>query len=90
MNNDFYSMPCPMQSSTGKNGKSESSSNGSNSICISKHFTGGVVPDLLLFQPDFLDNKEEWPFFRGDYEYVIDICAAYVFLSNAVNELVNK
>jgi hypothetical protein len=51
---------------------------------------GGVVPGLLLFQPDFLENKEDWPFFWGENEYVIDICAAYVFLSNAVNELVKK
>jgi hypothetical protein len=49
-----------------------------------------VVPGLLLFQPDFLENKEDWPFFWGENEYVIDICAAYVFLSNAVNEMVSK
>jgi len=23
-------------------------------------FVGGVVPGLLLFQPDFLENKEDW------------------------------
>jgi endoglucanase len=51
---------------------------------------GGVVPGLLLFQPDFLENKEDWPFFWGENEYIIDICAAYVFLSNAVNEMVSK
>jgi hypothetical protein len=51
---------------------------------------GGVVPGLLLFQPDFLENKEDWPFFWGENEYVIDICAAYIFLSNAVNEMVSK
>ena len=51
---------------------------------------GGVVPGLLMFQPDFLENKEDWPFFWGENEYVIDICAEYVFLSNAVNEMVNK
>ena len=48
---------------------------------------GGVVPGLLLFQPDFLENKEDWPFFWGENEYVIDIGAAYVFLSNAVNDM---
>jgi endoglucanase len=50
---------------------------------------GGIVPGLLLFKPDFLENKEDWPFFWGENEYVINICAAYVFLSNAVNEMVN-
>jgi endoglucanase len=51
---------------------------------------GGVVPGLLLFKPDFLENKEDWPFFWGENEYVIDICSAYIFLSNAVNEMVNR
>lgn len=51
---------------------------------------GGVVPGLLLFQPDFLENKEDWPFFWGENEYVISICSEYVFLSNAVNEMVSK
>jgi endoglucanase len=51
---------------------------------------GGIVPGLLLFQPDFLENKEDWPFFWGENEYVIDIGASYIFLSNAVNELLNN
>jgi hypothetical protein len=51
---------------------------------------GGVAPGLLLFQPDFLENKEDWPFFWGENEYVIDICSAYIFLSNAVNEMNKK
>lgn len=48
---------------------------------------GGVVPGLILLQPDFLENKEDWPFFWGQNECVIDGCAAYIFLSNAVNDL---
>jgi endoglucanase len=51
---------------------------------------GGVVPGLLLFKPDFFENKEDWPFFWGENEYVIDICAEYIFLSNAVNEMSGK
>ncbi len=51
---------------------------------------GGVVPGLLLFKPDFLENKEDWPFFWGENEYVINICSEYIFLSNAVDELVNE
>ncbi len=48
---------------------------------------GGVVPGLLMFQPDFLENKEDWPFFWGENEYVMDIGAAYVFLVNAAQQL---
>ena len=48
---------------------------------------GGVVPGVLVLKPDFPENKEDWPFLWGENEYVIDICAAYIFLANAVQEL---
>lgn len=51
---------------------------------------GGVVPGLLILKPDFLENKEDWPFLWGENEYVIDIGASYIFLSAAVNELINE
>ena len=51
---------------------------------------GGVVPGVLLLKPDFLENKEDWPFLWGENECVIDICADYIFLANAVNDLLNK
>jgi endoglucanase len=51
---------------------------------------GGVVPGVLLLKPDFLENKEDWPFLWAENECVIDICAAYIFLANAVNYLVNE
>jgi hypothetical protein len=38
----------------------------------------------------FPENKDDWPFFWGENECVIDICAAYVFLSNAAIELAKK
>jgi hypothetical protein len=51
---------------------------------------GGVVPGVLILKPDFPENKEDWPFLWGENEVVIDICADYIFLSNAVNDLLNK
>jgi endoglucanase len=51
---------------------------------------GGVVPGVLFLKPDFLENKDDWPFLWGENEVVIDICADYIFLANAVNELVNS
>jgi hypothetical protein len=50
---------------------------------------GGVVPGVLLLKPDFLENKEDWPFLWGENECVIDICADYIFLANAAKELLN-
>jgi endoglucanase len=51
---------------------------------------GGVVPGVLVLKPDFPENKEDWPFLWGENEVVIDICADYIFLTNAVDELLNK
>jgi endoglucanase len=48
---------------------------------------GGVVPGLLLMKPDFPENKENWPFFWGENEYIVDIAASYIYLVNAANEL---
>ena len=48
---------------------------------------GGIVPGVLILNPDFPENKEDWPFFWGENEYIIDIGAAYIYLANAVNEL---
>jgi hypothetical protein len=51
---------------------------------------GGIVPGLLLLKPDFLENKDDWPFLWGENECVIDGGAWYVFLANAVNEITNE
>jgi hypothetical protein len=51
---------------------------------------GGVVPGVLVLKPDFPENKEDWPFLWGENEYVIDICANYIFLANAANDLPGK
>lgn len=51
---------------------------------------GGVVPGLLMLEPDFLENKDDWPFFWGENECVINIAGEYIFLSNAVKDLLNE
>jgi hypothetical protein len=50
---------------------------------------GGVVPGVLIIQPDFPENKEDWPFLWGENEYVIGVCAEYLFLVHAANDLLN-
>ncbi|WP_084157379.1 glycoside hydrolase family 9 protein [Flavobacterium denitrificans] len=51
---------------------------------------GGVVPGLIFLKPDYLENKDDWPFFWGENECIIDGGAWYVFLANAVNDLANE
>ena len=50
---------------------------------------GGIVPGVLILKPDFPENKEDWPFLWGENEYVISLGATYLFLVNAVLELVS-
>jgi endoglucanase len=50
---------------------------------------GGIVPGVLILQPDFPEHKEDWPFLWGENEYVVNLGASYIFLVNAVNDLLN-
>jgi endoglucanase len=51
---------------------------------------GGVVPGVLFLKPDFLENKEDWPFLWGENECVIDICAEYILLAHAQETLLDE
>ena len=51
---------------------------------------GGVVPGVLVLKPDFPENKDDWPFLWGENEYVVDICAHWIFLANAAHALLGK
>ncbi|WP_188149513.1 glycoside hydrolase family 9 protein [Teredinibacter waterburyi] len=50
---------------------------------------GGIVPGVLILKPDYPENKEDWPFFWGENEYVVNLGAAYIYLVNAVESLLN-
>jgi endoglucanase len=50
---------------------------------------GGIVPGVLILKPDFPENKEDWPFLWGENEYVISVGSTYIYLVNAVNDLLN-
>ena len=51
---------------------------------------GDVVPGVLVLQPDFPENQENWPFIWDENECVRDICADYILLSNVVTDLLNN
>ncbi len=44
---------------------------------------GGVVPGVLLLKPDYPENRDDWPFFWGENEYVVPEGAMYITLANA-------
>ncbi|WP_448659932.1 glycoside hydrolase family 9 protein [Sphingomonas sp. CJ99] len=54
------------------------------------YIAGGVVPGILMLKPDFPENKEDWPFFWGENEYVVNLGPAFIQLANAANELAGK
>ncbi|MEJ2196775.1 MAG: hypothetical protein P8X73_18220 [Ignavibacteriaceae bacterium] len=49
---------------------------------------GGIVPGILVLKPDFPENKDDWPFLWGENEVTIGGSADYIFLANAVKELI--
>ncbi|WP_167619178.1 glycoside hydrolase family 9 protein [Maribellus sediminis] len=51
---------------------------------------GGLVPGLMLLKPDFLENKDDWPFLWGENEVTIGGSAEYIVLANAILDLVNE
>lgn len=51
---------------------------------------GGVVPGVLILQPDFPENKEDWPFLWGENEYVISVGSSYLYLVHAVQGLLDR
>jgi endoglucanase len=48
---------------------------------------GGVVPGALILKPDFPENKEDWPFFWGENEYVVNEGASWIALVHAAAAL---
>lgn len=51
---------------------------------------GGVVPGILILKPDFPENMDAWPFLWGENESVVGICGDYIFLANAVDNLLHR
>ena len=51
---------------------------------------GGIVPGVLILKPDFPENKEDWPFLWGENEYVISVGSSYIYLVNAVQNLLKE
>lgn len=51
---------------------------------------GGIIPGILVLPPDYPENKSNWPFFWGQNEYVIPMGSLYLYLANAVEDLLEE
>jgi endoglucanase len=48
---------------------------------------GGVIPGVVILQPDSPELKEAWPFLWYESEYVIDAASAFILAANAADVL---
>jgi endoglucanase len=51
------------------------------------YIAGGVVPGVLIIKPDLPENNEQWPFFWGENEYVVNMGPSYIALVQAAIDL---
>lgn len=49
---------------------------------------GGLVPGLVILQPDLAEFKEDWPFLWFENEYVVSGAAGFILAANAADALV--
>jgi endoglucanase len=48
---------------------------------------GGMIPGVVIIQPDFPELKDAWPFLWYENEYVIDTVTTFILSANAANAL---
>jgi endoglucanase len=48
---------------------------------------GGVIPGVVIIQPDFPELKDNWPFLWYENEYVVDTATTFILAANAAQAL---
>ncbi len=48
---------------------------------------GGMIPGVVMIQPDFPELKEGWPFLWYEDEYVVDAATSFALAANAAHSL---
>jgi hypothetical protein len=48
---------------------------------------GGMIPGVVIIQPDFPELKDAWPFLWYENEYVVDAATAFILAANAAEQL---
>ncbi|MCW3846311.1 glycoside hydrolase family 9 protein [Sphingomonas sp. LB-2] len=54
------------------------------------YIAGGVVPGVLIIKPDLPENSEQWPFFWGENEYVVNLGPSYIALVHAADDVAKE
>ncbi len=50
---------------------------------------GGMIPGVVIIQPDFPELKDDWPFLWYENEYVVDAATSFIVAANAAAALAN-
>ena len=48
---------------------------------------GGMIPGVVIIQPDFPELKDNWPFLWYENEYVVDAATTFILLANAAESI---
>jgi endoglucanase len=48
---------------------------------------GGMIPGVVIIQPDFPELKDQWPFLWYENEYVVDAASTFILAANAAQAL---
>jgi hypothetical protein len=48
---------------------------------------GGMIPGVVVIEPDFPELKDSWPFLWYENEYVVDAATTFILAANAVQAL---
>ncbi len=51
---------------------------------------GGMIPGVVIIQPDYPELKEHWPFLWYENEYVLDAATAFILAANAAQALTQE
>ena len=46
---------------------------------------GGIIPGVVIIQPDFPELKDAWPFLWYENEYVVDTVTTFILAANAAD-----
>jgi endoglucanase len=46
---------------------------------------GGMIPGVVIIQPDFPELKDNWPFLWYENEYVVDAATSFILAANAAD-----
>jgi len=51
---------------------------------------GGIVPGIVIVQPDLPELKEDWPFLWYENEYVIPMAPLFIFAAHAADDVLQE